>query len=54
MDIVRGGYGAKYAGPVYEGFNELFWNDLVNFRDKFLQFMANPDVQAKEFMPSIQ
>ena len=52
-EVALGGYGSKYAMPVQD-FNQLLWDDLVSFRNKFLQFLANPDNQVKEFMPSLQ
>ena len=52
-EIVQGGFGQQYAMPVDNKYTELLQDDLVGFRNKFLQFMANPDVQSQEFMPTV-
>jgi hypothetical protein len=43
-EIVAGGYGQQYATPVDTKYSQLLQDDLVGFRNKFLQFMASPDV----------
>ena len=50
--IIEGGYGEQYAGLVEE-FSKLDKDDLVSYRNKFLQFLANPDALVQEFMPTV-
>ena len=52
--IVDGSYAKNYAQPVEQPFEEILVDDVVGFRDKMLQFLANPDALVADFMPTVE